>query len=163
MNIINQEMPCLHQYRIFLQSAKASFHIGFIHARWFESIPSENIVILKGVKDYTSIPLYYINQIRTTNVNIPAIRENVNKKVQFGTTMSIAKTSVQIAVAESVTAELTGILMQFIMKYRHNTGLGVEEVHNEISLTNRQPLASLDNISEISNPEYHRPKGRPPK
>ena len=149
----------LHQYRIFLHSAKASFHIGFIHTRWFESMPSENIVILKGVRDCTSTPLYYINQIRNTNVNILAIKENVNKKIQFGTIMSIAKTSVQIAVAESVTAELIGILMQFIMKYRQNTGLGLEDVHNEISLTNRQPLASLDNISEVSNPEYHRPKG----
>jgi len=41
MYIINQGMPCRHQYRILLQSNKAIFHIGFIHSRWFESIPTE--------------------------------------------------------------------------------------------------------------------------
>jgi len=39
MYIINQGMPCRHQYRILLQSNKAIFHMGFIHTRWFESIP----------------------------------------------------------------------------------------------------------------------------
>jgi hypothetical protein len=32
MYIINQGMPCRHQYRILLQSNKAIFHMGFIHA-----------------------------------------------------------------------------------------------------------------------------------
>ncbi|CAB5217630.1 unnamed protein product [Rhizophagus irregularis] len=48
--------------------------------------------------------------------------------------MSLAKTSIQIAVAESATAELIGILMQFIMKYHNNTAL-----------------------------KYHKAKGHPPK
>jgi hypothetical protein len=33
MNIINQGMPCQHQYRIQLQFDKAVFYIGFIHMR----------------------------------------------------------------------------------------------------------------------------------
>uniref|UniRef100_U9U337 Uncharacterized protein n=1 Tax=Rhizophagus irregularis (strain DAOM 181602 / DAOM 197198 / MUCL 43194) TaxID=747089 RepID=U9U337_RHIID len=64
--------------------------------------------------------------------------------------MSLAKTSIQIlAVAESTTAELIGILMQFIMKYHNNTGLDIEE--------------PLDNIQILSNPKYHKAKGHPPK
>ena len=57
------------------------------------------------------------------------------------------------------------------MKYRNNTGLGLEEVNRTIpsqnnvlqeSFTNteQQPL---DNFLKISNPEYHKAKGRPPK
>ncbi|CAG8733730.1 20411_t:CDS:2 [Rhizophagus irregularis] len=41
MYIINQGMPCRHQYRVLLQSSKAIFHMGFIHSRWYESIPTE--------------------------------------------------------------------------------------------------------------------------
>ncbi|PKB92092.1 hypothetical protein RhiirA5_446071 [Rhizophagus irregularis] len=52
------------------------------------------------MKTSANISLQYIEQIRPTNVIIPAIREKVNKKVQFGTAMSLAKTSVQIAVSE---------------------------------------------------------------
>ena len=33
MLIINQGIPCRHQYRIFLQSTKAIFHLEFIHLR----------------------------------------------------------------------------------------------------------------------------------
>ena len=80
--------------------------------------------------------------------------------------MSVAKISVQIAVAESATGELTGLLTQFIMKYRRKTGLNVNEVR-EVSSYDYQrqplePLVILDNNStpEISNPEYHKPKGR---
>ncbi|CAG8755299.1 17715_t:CDS:2, partial [Rhizophagus irregularis] len=40
--------------------------------------------------------------------------------------MSIAKTSIQIAITEGVTAELIGILTQFIMKYRRSTSLSIE-------------------------------------
>ncbi|PKK59508.1 hypothetical protein RhiirC2_762616 [Rhizophagus irregularis] len=67
--------------------------------------------------------------------------------------MSIAKTSIQIAVTEGVTAELIGILTQFIMKYRTESlqdsqGLSIQD--------NPQPLSVLP---DISNPEYHKPKG----
>ncbi|CAG8665380.1 16254_t:CDS:2, partial [Cetraspora pellucida] len=65
--------------------------------------------------------------LKTCDVYTPAIRSHINKKVQFGTTMSVAKTSVQIAVSESVTEELTGLLVQFIMKYHHDTGLGIKD------------------------------------
>ena len=175
MLIINQGMPCRHQYRIFLQSAKAIFHLDFIHTRWFNIVPSaetmNRIIISQGVQG-NLLPLHHIDRFRTGSVYTENIRENVNKKIKFGTTMSVAKTSVQIAVSENTTSELIGILTQFIMKYRQGTGLGVvrvedaEEIHSEIELPNRQPLSDLNsnyNISEISNPEYHRAKGRPPK
>ena len=77
--------------------------------------------------------------------------------------MSVVKTSVQIAVSENTTSKLIGILTQFIMKYRQGTGLDMKGT-NEIRSLKRQPLSDSNyNISEISNPEYHRAKGRPPK
>ncbi|EXX73909.1 hypothetical protein GLOIN_2v1475381 [Rhizophagus irregularis DAOM 181602=DAOM 197198] len=42
MYIINQGMPCRHQYQVLLQSDKALFHMGFIHTRWFESTTGQN-------------------------------------------------------------------------------------------------------------------------
>src|ERR1044072_1780792 len=136
MYIINQGMPCRHQYRILLQSNRAIFHIGFIHTRWFESMPSEitnYVIVSQGTKTYTTKALYYIDQIRTTNVYISSIRENVDKKVKFGTTISVAKTCVQVAVAEGVTSELIRLLTQFITKYCRNIRLNIEEVHHFIS------------------------------
>lgn len=159
MYIINQGMPCRHQYRILLQSNKAIFHMGFIHTRWFGSIPPETnnyITINQGTTTYTTNSLQYINQMRTANTYTSIIRENVNKKIKFGITMSVAKTSVQIAISEGVTSELTGLLTEFITKYRRNTGLNMGVVRYE------EP--SIDsNVPKISNPEYHKPKGRPPK
>ena len=76
-----------------------------------------------------------MNQFRTDNVYIPIIREKVNKKVQFGAAMSIAKTSIQIAVTENVTAELIRILTQFITKYRRSTGLSFENTESAISFS----------------------------
>ncbi|CAG8757917.1 6635_t:CDS:2, partial [Rhizophagus irregularis] len=38
------------------------------------------------------------------------VRETVNKKIQFSTAMSVAKTGIQIAVSKNATAELIGIL-----------------------------------------------------
>ncbi|EXX62609.1 hypothetical protein RirG_160130 [Rhizophagus irregularis DAOM 197198w] len=150
MNIINQGMPCRHQYRILLQSDKAVFHMGFIHTRWFESMPSETsryATIAQGNKTYSIKPLHYIDQIRTGNVYTSTIKKTADKKIEFGSAMSMAKTSVQIAVIE---------------------GLNIEEVQEGLSSKDscqRQPLVVIDNnrIPEISNPEYHKPKGRPPK
>ncbi|PKK57577.1 hypothetical protein RhiirC2_797776 [Rhizophagus irregularis] len=69
--------------------------------------------------------------------------------------MSVVKTCIQIAVTEDVTAELIRILTQFIMKYhifQDSQGSFIQNYH--------QPLSIL---LEISNPEYHKLKGRPPK
>uniref|UniRef100_U9SZN7 Uncharacterized protein n=1 Tax=Rhizophagus irregularis (strain DAOM 181602 / DAOM 197198 / MUCL 43194) TaxID=747089 RepID=U9SZN7_RHIID len=82
--------------------------------------------------------------------------------------MSLAKTSVQITVSEGAITEFIGMLMQFNMKYRYSTGFGIEETQDlsmETQSNSRIPLANLDtnNNYNISNPEYHRPKGRPPK
>ncbi|EXX69171.1 hypothetical protein RirG_098400 [Rhizophagus irregularis DAOM 197198w] len=126
-------------------------------------------------KDYTTKALYYIDQIRSANVYTSNIKERVNKKIEFDSIISVVKTSVQVAVAEGVASELIRLLTQFIMKYRHNTRLNIEEVHfishfnNEIQESfynyQRQPLVVVEerNIPEISNPEYHKPKGRFPK
>src|SRR2546430_5647009 len=140
MYIINQGMPCQHQYWILLQSGKVLFHMGFIHTRWFESMPSETsnyIIIAQGNKTYSNKPLHYIDQIRADNVYTPTIKKRADKRIEFGSTMSVAKISVQIAVAESATGELTGLLTQFIMKYRRKTGLTVNEV---------QEVSSYDGI-----------------
>jgi hypothetical protein len=96
MQMLNQGMLCRHQYRILIQSTKAIFHLSFIHSRWFESIPSEmmNISIANGKTNYGAMPLCFMNQIRLDNVYTPAVKERVNKKAQYGTTMSLAKTSI---------------------------------------------------------------------
>src|ERR1043165_5719902 len=99
-------------------------------------MPSEitnYVIVSQGTKVYTTKALYYIDQIRTTNVYTSSLRENVDKKVKFGTTMSVVKTCIQVAVAEGVTSELIGLLIQFITKYCRNTGLNIEEVHHFIS------------------------------
>jgi hypothetical protein len=176
MYIINQGMPCRHQYRILLQSDKAIFHMGFIHTRWLKSMPSEAskyITIAQGNKTYSSRPLHYIDQIRTGNVYTSTIKKKADKRIEYGNTMSVAKTSVQIAVAEGATRELTGLLSQFITKYRHNTGLNIDEdqevfsygvIRNNCQRQPLEPLIIMDNsVPEISNPEYHKPRGRPPK
>ena len=89
-------------------------------------------------------------------------------------TKLIAKTSVQIAVKENVTPEFIGLLTEFIMKYRRGTGLSIENIKNDISFSgtllqdsqrsftedSREPLVKFP---EISNPEYHKTKGHPPK
>ncbi len=146
--------------------------MGFIHTRWFESVlPETNnyITIARGTKAYTTNPLLYINQMRTANIYTLDVRENFNKKLKFGTLMSVAKTSVQIAVAEGVTSELTGLLTEFIIKYHRNTGLNIEEVHyvsqlnNEIQEPSSATIIDNYNVLQISNPEYHKSKGRPPK
>ena len=146
--------------------------MGFIHARWFESIPTETnnyITIGQGTKDYITNSLQYINQMRTASVYTSNLKEKFNKKFQYGTTMSVAKTCVQIAVAEGVTLELKGLLTEFILKYRQNTGLNIEVINSALQLNNeiQEPfsdaIAAINNVREISNPKYHKPKGRPPK
>ncbi|CAG8751482.1 13001_t:CDS:2, partial [Rhizophagus irregularis] len=86
------------------------FHMGFIHTRWFGSIlPETNnyITINQGTTTYTTNSLQYINQMRTANTYTSIIRENC-------ITMSVAKTSVQIAISEGVTSELTGLLKNLL-------------------------------------------------
>ena len=149
MFIVNQGMICRHQFRVLIQSDNAIFHISHIHTRWFNSdsdLPTNSmgfITIVNGERNHTAIPLSYMNQFRTDNVYTPTIREKVNKKIQFGATMSIAKTSIQIAVTENVTAELIGILTGFIMKYRRSTGLNIENTKNAISFSGTKHYISM--------------------
>ena len=88
--------------------------------------------------------------------------------------MSVVKTSVQIAVAKGATGELTGLLTQFITKYRCNTGLSINEVlevfsydvtKNDYQQRPLEPLVIQNNnsIPKVSNPKYHKPKGHSPK
>ncbi|CAG8854842.1 24214_t:CDS:2, partial [Gigaspora margarita] len=155
MKIINQGMPCRHQYRIFLQSNKAVFHLGLIHTRWFESMPSETlnyIIISQGTKSFTTNPLHYIDNIRARNVYTPTTKNKVDKRIEFGATMSIARTSIQVAVAEGVTAELTGLLTQFLMKYRLSTGLNIEEVYQSTPQSNEIQESSLIVVNNERSP-----------
>ena len=104
--------------------------------------------------------------MRPANTYTPNIRENVNKKLKFGTTMSVAKTCVQIAVAEGVTPKLTGLLTDFIMRYCRNTGLNIEEIHYVPQTNNEIQESSVitnDNVPKISNSKYHKPKEHPHK
>ena len=54
--------------------------------RWFNlsSDPPTNltgfITIVNGKRNHTTIPLSYMNQLRTDNIYTPTIRENVDKK-----------------------------------------------------------------------------------
>ena len=105
-----------------------------------------NISIANGKTNYEAMSLCFMNQIRLDNVYTPAVKERVNKKAQYGTTMSLVKTSIQVAIEEEATAELIGTLMQFIMKYRNNTGLNIEEVNQTILLQN--------NILQESSTKY---------
>ncbi|CAG8753237.1 20323_t:CDS:2 [Gigaspora margarita] len=129
----------------------------FIHTHWFEFVLVETtdyITISQRIKIYITKLLHYIDQMRTANSYMPTIRENVSKKVKFGTMILVAKTCVQVAMEENVISELTGLLMEFIMKYCRSTGLNIEKVYslgNEI----QEPLSIL-------NPEYHKPRSRSP-
>ncbi|CAG8548914.1 13676_t:CDS:10 [Cetraspora pellucida] len=114
MNIISQEMLCWHQYRVLIHSDYATFHISLLHTCWFESFSSDItnfVTVFREIQSATSVPLHYMNQVRTCDVYTPVIRSHINKKVQFGTMISVAKTSIQIAVSESITEELTGLLV----------------------------------------------------
>ncbi|CAG8739343.1 3465_t:CDS:2, partial [Cetraspora pellucida] len=98
---------------------------------YFDSFSSDTmnfITISQDVESTTTKLLHYINQLRIGDVYTPTIREHVNKKVQFGAMMSVAKTSIQVAVSKGVTKELTEVLVQFIMKYHHDTGLDIKEI-----------------------------------
>ncbi len=53
-------------------------------------------------KAYIINLLLYIDQMRIANIYTLNIKENLNKKFKFGTMISVAKTSVQIVVTESV-------------------------------------------------------------
>src|SRR6266540_6253082 len=104
--------------------------------------------------------------MRTANIYTSDIRENFNKKLKFDTMMSVAKTSVQIAVTEGVTSELIGLLTEFIIKYRQNTSLNIKEIYYVLPLNNeiQEPSSAIItdscNILKISNLKYHKPKGR---
>ncbi|POG66507.1 hypothetical protein GLOIN_2v346806 [Rhizophagus irregularis DAOM 181602=DAOM 197198] len=160
MFIVNQGMICHHQFRVLIQSDNVIFHISHIHTRWFNlsSDPPTNltgfIMIVNGEKNHTTIPLSYMNQLRTDNIYTLTIREKVNKKIQYGAAISIVKTSIQIAVMKDVTAELIRILTQFIMKYRRSTGLSIEKSTKSLQDSqgssiqdNPQPLSVLPDIS----------------
>ncbi|CAB5123926.1 unnamed protein product [Rhizophagus irregularis] len=175
MFIVNQEMLCRHQYRVLIQSEKAIFHMSLIYTCSFNQVPSDLmgfITVVSGKRKHLSVPLSYITYLRIDDVYTPGIREQVSKKVKYGNVMSVVKTSVQIAVKEDVTPEFIGLLTEFIMKDRRETGLSIENIKNDISFlgtllqdpqrsfteNSREPLAELP---EISNPKYLKTKGHP--
>ncbi|CAG8542882.1 12090_t:CDS:2, partial [Cetraspora pellucida] len=128
--------------KVLLQSEKAVFHIGSIYQYWFKSIPSEipsYIMIAKGIKTYTTQSLNYIDQTQRYNVYISTIHNKVDKKIKFGNTMSVVKTSIQLNVKISESFNLKNNKLYHLVSY--------------ISY----------NLLEITNPEYHKPKDHPPK
>ncbi|PKB95670.1 hypothetical protein RhiirA5_436280 [Rhizophagus irregularis] len=136
--------------------------------RWLNSnsdLPNSTgfITIVNGKRNHTAIPLSYMNQFRTDNVYTLSIREKVSKKVQFSAAMSVAKTSIQIAVTENVTDELIAILtylsIGILMIFSFSGTEPLQESQGSSIQDNQQPLLILP---EVSNPEYHRPKGRSP-
>jgi hypothetical protein len=142
-------MICRHELRVLIESNKAIFHISLIHTRWFNSNPLNStgfITIVNGERKHTAIPLSYMNNLRTENVYTPTIRGQANKKIKYGIAMSMAKTSIQIAVMEDATSELIRILIQFIMKYHKNTGLSIDTV-NTISFSGTESTESLQDSS----------------
>ncbi|CAG8771923.1 27383_t:CDS:2 [Gigaspora margarita] len=119
------------------------------HLHNFTSTPSEinmHITITNITKSFTSASLHYFNQIQTASVYTSTIQDNINKKLQFGNTMSVAKTSVQVAMTEGIKAELIRILTQFISKYHCTTSLNI----------------GTCNIQKNDQAENN-PRGRPPK
>ncbi|CAG8708022.1 20916_t:CDS:2 [Cetraspora pellucida] len=70
--------------------------------------------------------------------------------------MSMAKTSIQVAVSEGVTEKLTEILVQFIIKYCHNTGLGIKKISLPLSIffikVVKQETSLLNMASEVLKP-----------
>ncbi|CAG8565858.1 9246_t:CDS:2 [Cetraspora pellucida] len=75
-----------------------------------------------------SLQRVQINQALLYQATLVSINQHVNKKVQFGAMMFVAKTSVQVAVSKGVTEELTRVLVQFIMKYYCDTGLDIKKI-----------------------------------
>ncbi|PKB96596.1 hypothetical protein RhiirA5_434575 [Rhizophagus irregularis] len=108
---------------------------------------SNYVTIAQGNKTYSSKLVYYIDQIQSGNVYTSTVKKKVDKRIEFGNTMSVAKTSIQIAVVE----------VQETFSY--------DVMKNNYQRQPLEPLVIVDNnsIPEISNPEYHKPKGRPPK
>ncbi|CAG8462257.1 8412_t:CDS:2 [Scutellospora calospora] len=87
------------------------------------------ITISQGVESTMTKPLHYINQLRIGDVYIPTIREH------------------------GVTKELTGVLVQFIMKYHHDTGLDIKEIYLPPSIfftkVVEQEILPLNMASEV--------------
>ncbi|KAF0433678.1 protein far-red impaired response 1-like isoform x2 [Gigaspora margarita] len=86
--------------------------------------------------------------------------------------MSIAKTSIQVAMAEGVISKLTGFVTKFIMKYYwiKRTRISIYIILDiEISklssdLDSKQySLDNISNLSKITTPEYYKPRDHPAK
>ncbi|CAG8689334.1 1894_t:CDS:2, partial [Cetraspora pellucida] len=123
--------------------------VGLIHFHLILGILLQS----QGVESTMTKLLHYINQLRIGDVYTLTIRKHVNKKVQFGAMMSMVKTSIQVAVSEGVTEELTGVLVQFIMKYYRDTGLGIKEIFLPPSMFStkvvEQETSPLNMASEV--------------
>ncbi|CAG8816411.1 15935_t:CDS:2, partial [Gigaspora margarita] len=91
--------------------------------------------LLSGVDSNDIQKIWEVSYI-TGNVYTSPIRNKVNKRIKFCTTMSVARTSVQVAMAEDVTAKLNRLLTQFLMKYYHSTELNIKEVYYSILQSN---------------------------
>ncbi|CAG8606947.1 1101_t:CDS:2 [Cetraspora pellucida] len=110
--------------------------------------------------------LITINQVKEWNVNYNDIIKQLYKACQihlaelmtnisFNTIKELWKCS--NAVSEDVSEELTGILMQFIMKYYYDTGLGIKDTLSLPStmlqefFTATKVIKSIFTITEITD------------
>ncbi|CAG8825203.1 23153_t:CDS:1, partial [Gigaspora margarita] len=66
--------------------------------------------------------------------------KHVDKKIQFGSMIFVAITSIQIAIFEGVTEELTRVLVQFIIKYYCDTGLVIKETFLSSSMSSAKAM-----------------------
>ncbi|CAG8839104.1 1072_t:CDS:2, partial [Gigaspora margarita] len=133
-------------------SNKAIFHMGFINMRWFESVLSETssyITITQGIKTSMTELLFYIDQTQTSNIYTTDIKRRADKKIEFESAMSIAKTSVQIAVLN----EIHYPILQMNSKTQVPLSISTNSEH--------QPLGDINrfNLSEVTNPGYCQEKG----
>ncbi|RIB19409.1 hypothetical protein C2G38_2181881 [Gigaspora rosea] len=143
----------------------AMFHTSMIHPRWYDDnaeIKSTSYVtIYNGVVNSTKETLPYFEHIRAKSVYILAIHNYVSKKIQVGNAISIAKTCVQTAFTENTTSDLIGVMVQCYNEQDHNP-YNNEQYGDKFKL----PLEEVEvdsNLHEVSNPEYHKPRGHPPK
>ncbi|PKC72219.1 hypothetical protein RhiirA1_452629 [Rhizophagus irregularis] len=107
----------------------------------FESTPpktSNYVTIAQGNKTYSSKLVYYIDQIRSGNVYTSTVKKKIDKRIKFGNTISIVKTSVQIAVKVD-NKNISEILNP---KYHKPKGHPPKCYKSQMEMTNKQNITS---------------------
>ncbi|CAG8750686.1 17517_t:CDS:2, partial [Cetraspora pellucida] len=141
---------------VYLELPSSDFRLNdtlvdFVHLELpkLSNMNSEFIFTSYSSESFKSDKLSFrtINNQDNHIINHSSTKNNINKKHQFGTTMSIAKTSVQIALAEEEAYSI------------QNKNSNIDNI-----LNNQLPLVKLNfnsnyNLIKVSNPKSHKPKG----